>query len=110
LKRWDYIVVFITCAKKAEAEKISEELVRNGLAACVNVVPEISSIFSWKGKLEKSGELLLMAKTRLSSFEELEKRVKAMHSYEVPEIIALPIACGNDAYMNWLDEVLARPC
>ena len=98
-----YIVVFITVDGNKEAKKISGYLVRNKLAACVNIVPKISSIYWWKGKIEKSKELLLVVKTKKAIFKKLIKEVKKLHSYTVPEIISLPITGGNKDYLNWIE-------
>lgn len=98
-----YIVVFITVDGNKEAKKISGYLVRNKLAACVNIVPKISSIYWWKGKIEKSKELLLVVKTKKVIFKKLIKEVKKLHSYTVPEIISLPITGGNKDYLNWIE-------
>lgn len=98
-----YIVVFITTRDAEEAEKISKALVKRRLAACVNIVPEVSSRFWWKDKLEESKESLLIVKTKGSILPEIAKAVKKLHSYSVPEIIALPIVGGNQDYLDWID-------
>jgi len=103
-----FIVVLVTVTSKAEAEKISKALLKKKLAACVNIVSGITSFFNWKGKIEKSNELLLVIKTRESLFKKLEKEVKANHSYTVPEIIALPILEGSKKYMGWLNSELSK--
>jgi len=102
----DYLVVFITCPK-GEAEKISSLLIEKRVAACVNIA-DVSSIFRWMGKIEKADEELLIAKTRASLFDELVSMVKSIHSYEVPEIIALPIVKGTQDYLQWLDGETVR--
>ncbi|MDP2989889.1 MAG: divalent-cation tolerance protein CutA [Kiritimatiellota bacterium] len=98
-----YIVVFITAKNAEEAEKISKALVKRRLAACVNTVPEVSSRFWWKDKLESSKECLLVVKTRDSLLPDIIKSVKKIHSYSVPEIIALPIVGGNPDSLDWID-------
>jgi periplasmic divalent cation tolerance protein len=98
-----YIVVFITTRDAEEAEKISKALVKRRLAACVNIVPEVNSRFWWKDKLEESKESLLIVKTKGSILPEIVKAVKKLHSYSVPEIIALPIVGGNQDYLDWID-------
>ena len=98
-----YAVVFITAKDTEEAEKISKTLVKRRLAACVNTVPQVSSNFWWKDKLENTKESLLIAKTKASLVPEIIKAVKKLHSYSVPEIIALPIINGNDAYLDWIE-------
>ncbi len=99
----NYLVVFITAANKAEAQKIAKGLVAKKLVACVNIVPNIESVFSWKGKLEVEKEVLLIAKTKAGLFPELEKAIKKLHSYECPEIIGFPITKGNRDYLKWVN-------
>ena len=108
LERSDYIVVFITAGSSDEAEKIAGELVNKKIAACVNVIPEVKSVFSWKGRMEKANELLLVVKTKSSLFKDVVELVKKIHKYEVPEIIALPIVEGSKDYLEWIDGV-CRP-
>ena len=98
----NFIVVLVTATSKAEAEKIAKALLKKRLAACVNIIPGLTSFFHWKGKIEKASELLLVIKTRKTLFKKLEKEVKANHSYSVPEIIALPILQGTKSYLDWL--------
>jgi periplasmic divalent cation tolerance protein len=100
-------VVFITAANKAEAEKISEAILNKRLAACVNILEGVHSLFWWQGKIDNALETLLMVKTNQMVFNELVKVVKANHSYKVPEIIALPIIDGNDEYLRWIDDSVA---
>jgi periplasmic divalent cation tolerance protein len=99
-----YIVIFITTSSYDEARKIAAELVAQRKAACVNIVPRVNSIFRWKGKIENAEESLLVVKTRARLFPEVVSVVKGIHSYEVPEIIALPIVEGNPDYLAWLKE------
>lgn len=101
-----YILVFITASSLEEGEKIGSGLVEEGLAACCNIVPEIKSIFKWKGKLCKEKEVLLLVKSKMALFKKLQERVRKLHSYEVPEIIAFPIETGLQDYFKWMDEVL----
>ncbi|MFN3477596.1 MAG: divalent-cation tolerance protein CutA [Candidatus Methylomirabilales bacterium] len=101
----EYIVVLITTSSQEEAGKIGKALVEERLAACINIVPEIQSFFSWQGKLEEEREALMIVKTKASLFPSLVERVKALHSYTVPEIIALPIQIGSEGYLRWIDEV-----
>jgi len=98
------IVVFVTCGSEEEAVKISNALVEEKLAACVNLIPPIRSIYRWEGKIWDEKEWLLFIKTQRKKFDELEKRVKSLHSYTVPEIIALPIIEGSSSYFNWINE------
>jgi periplasmic divalent cation tolerance protein len=97
------IVLFITAGKKAEAEAIAQELVRLKLAACVNIVKGVDSLFRWEGKVDRAKELLLIVKSRRELLPKIIKAVRALHSYKVPEIIALPIAGGFDKYLKWID-------
>ena len=104
-----YIVIFITVSGDKEAKKIAEFLVKTKLAACVNIVPKISSIYRWKGKIERSKELLLVVKTKKAVFKKLIKEVKKIHKYTVPEIISLPITGGNEDYLKWIDNNTIDP-
>jgi len=99
-----HIIVFITVSSKKEAEKIAKQLIKNKLAACVNIVNGVKSLFWWKGKVDQAKETLLIVKSRKEKFNKLVKLVKANHSYAVPEIIAVPIACGFKPYLNWINE------
>jgi periplasmic divalent cation tolerance protein len=96
------IVVMMTAASRDEARRIAEMLVRAQLAACVQILPEIESVYRWQGKVQREKEILLLAKTVASRFAELESKVRAMHSYETPEIIALPITATSEPYLKWL--------
>lgn len=98
-----YLVIFITTANKKEAKKIAKDLVTKSLVACVNIVPDIESLFTWKDKLEVCKEVLLIAKTKVGLFSKIEKQVKRLHSYECPEIIAFEIAKGNKDYLKWVE-------
>jgi periplasmic divalent cation tolerance protein len=97
-----YMVVFITTSSYEEARKIADTLVDRKKAACVNIVPRVNSLFRWEGKIEEAEESLMMVKTRAELFPDIISLVKSVHSYEVPEIIALPIVEGNPDYMEWL--------
>lgn len=96
------IVVLITAANNAEATRLAEMLVASHLAACVQILPEMESVYRWKGNIERAGEILILGKTLRSKFEQLEREVRIIHSYETPEIIALPIVEGSPAYLDWL--------
>ncbi len=100
----NYCVVYVTAGSVEEAERIASALVEGRHAACVTVVGPVRSIYRWKGEVERADEVLLIAKTRTEKFEALRAVVKAAHSYEVPEIIALPLEAGEAAYLNWIDE------
>jgi len=103
MKEADKIVVLITTSSEEEARKIAELLVNGKKAACVNIVPVVNSVFRWEDKLDSVQESLLLVKTRASLFPEILKLVKRTHSYEVPEILALPIIAGSTDYLDWLD-------
>ena len=98
-----YIIIFVTCSSDEEAEKIASELVERRLAACGNIVPEIRSLFWWKDSLEREQEVLLILKSRAELFPNIAEAVTALHSYDVPEMIAIPIAAGSDAYLQWIE-------
>lgn len=104
----DEIVVFITASKEEEAAAIARVLVEEKLAGCVNVLPDIRSIYRWEGAIEDDREVLMIVKTRRNLFEQLQTRVKELHGYSVPEIIALPIVVGSPDYLAWLREATAR--
>lgn len=100
----DPIVVLVTCGSEEEALKIANALVEDRLAACVNLVAPIRSVYRWEGKIWDEKEWLLIIKTQKHRFEELEKKVKSLHSYSVPEIISLSITEGSSAYLRWIRE------
>jgi len=102
-----YIVVMVTTANKQEAENIAQRLLKERLIACANIIGPVSSLFHWIGKIEKAEEYLIFMKSREDLFDKLAETVKALHSYEVPEIIALPIVDGSKAYLDWLGSCLA---
>ena len=102
-----HVVVLITAGSSEEAERLARILVEEGLAACVTVLGPAHSVYMWKGKVEEAEEQVLVAKTRLDMMDRLIKRVREEHSYEVPEIIALPVAAGLEEYLGWIDETLA---
>ena len=99
------IVVLVTCGTEDEAVEIAHALVEERLAACVNLISPVRSIYRWEGKIWDEKEWMLIIKTQKRRFEELEKKVKSLHSYSVPEIIALPIIEGSASYLNWLEEM-----
>lgn len=98
------VVVLITAGSKEEAQQIAAALVGERLAACVNVIPTVHSVYRWAGKVEEGQEALLIVKSRREVLDRLIDRVHDLHSYEVPEIIALPLVVGDAAYLRWLDE------
>ncbi|XP_075650515.1 protein CutA, chloroplastic [Castanea sativa] len=96
------IVVYVTVPNKEAGKKLAESIVREKLAACVNRVPGIESVYEWKGEIQTDSEELLIIKTRQSLLEALTEHVKANHEYEVPEVISLPITGGNLQYLEWI--------
>ncbi|HLZ92404.1 MAG TPA: divalent-cation tolerance protein CutA [Candidatus Acidoferrum sp.] len=97
-----YRIVLVTCASISEARKIGRNVVEKRLAACANILSSIESIYRWKGKVEQSREVLMLIKTTASRLPALESRVKRMHSYDLPEFIALPLAAGSQSYLEWI--------
>ena len=100
----DELIVFVTVPSGEEASRIGESLVSERLAACVNVVPGIESIYRWEGEVTRDAEWLLIIKTTDARFEEMERRVKELHAYKTPEVIAFKISRGSDDYLRWLRE------
>ena len=96
------LVVFLTAATADEAAAIADALVTNRLAACVQILPPMQSVYVWQGKVERAEEVMLLAKTTRDNFSSLERAVRAIHSYETPEIIGVPIVEGSDDYLKWL--------
>jgi periplasmic divalent cation tolerance protein len=96
-------VVLVTTASQAEGEAIAKTLLTEKLAACVNITP-VHSFYTWQGKQQSDREWQLIIKTNLNLFSQLAAKIKELHSYEVPEIIALPIIAGTESYLSWLDE------
>ena len=101
-----HIVIFITASDKKEAKNIASQLVKNKLAACVNIVEKLESLFWWQGKVDQAKETLLIVKSKKEKLAKIIKVVKSLHSYEVPEIIALPIIGGYKPYLNWINDSL----
>ncbi len=101
----DFIVVLVTAPDEDGAAKMAETLVEERFAACVNIIRDIRSIYSWEGKIEDDREVLMVIKTKKDLFEPLKKRIQEMHPYSVPEIIALPILAGSPDYLRWLGDV-----
>ena len=100
----DAIIVFMTASSGEEAARLADMLVGAHLAACVQILPEMESVYRWEGKIERAAEILLLAKTTRSKFEELEREVRALHSYDTPEIIAVPVVAGSARYLEWLSQ------
>jgi periplasmic divalent cation tolerance protein len=102
----DKIVVFTTCADESDGETLARALVESRLAACVNLVRGVRSLYPWKGAIESSDEILLVIKTSRELFPALQEEVGKRHRYEVPELIALPIVAGAEGYLGWLSSNL----
>jgi len=102
MQKETYIMVFTTCASAEKATEIAEALVAQKLAACVNIVDNIRSIYQWQGEIEHSKEMLLIIKTRKALFKRVQKAIQEFHDYELPEIVAVPIALGETNYLHWL--------
>lgn len=102
----DYILVIVTANSDEQGEKIGTTLVQEGLAACCNIIPNVKSIFKWKGEVSAEKEVILFIKSKAFLFNRLRDRIKELHKYEVPEIIALPISQGLPEYFKWMDEVI----
>ena len=96
------IVVLVTAGSQDEAQRLSRLLVKEHLVACVNIVPQVTSIFLWEEKISEETECLLIMKTVVDAFPSLEARVKAIHHYDVPEILALPVVKGSGDYVSWI--------
>jgi len=103
----DKMVVLVTCSSTAEARRIARAVVEARLAACVNILPgAVTSIYRWKGKVESAKERLLLIKTSRKLLPKLRAAIERLHSYDVPEFIALPVAAGSPAYLAWIEENL----
>lgn len=101
-----YLMVFCTCPDEAVAERLGRLLVDQRLAACVNILPGLTSIYRWQGKTEQGREHLLLIKTRENLYSALEQSLRESHPYELPEIIAVPITTGLPEYFRWIDKCL----
>jgi periplasmic divalent cation tolerance protein len=99
----DRLAVLVTAPEGAPAESLARTLVAEGLAACVNRLPGIESTYRWEGQVQQDRETLLVIKTTASAYPDLERRIRELHPYEVPEVIALPIVRGSEPYLAWLD-------
>jgi periplasmic divalent cation tolerance protein len=103
----DKIVVLTTCDSEEQAGRIARHLVEQRVAACVNIIPAMRSVYRWKEKVEDAAELLLVIKSRRDLFARLRAEIEKNHSYEVPEVIAMPVVDGSEAYLGWLDRELS---
>jgi len=102
------LVVFVTSSDTGEAARLADTLVSEQLAACVNVVPGIESVYRWEGKITRDIETLLIIKTTDARYAELERRIKELHSYTTPEVVAIRIERGSEQYLNWLRDSIAN--
>jgi len=102
----DKIVVFSTCSTHEEAAKIARKLIEERLAACVNVTPRVRSFYRWKGAIEEADECLLIIKSSRDLFDRLRLELEKAHTYEVPEVVAVPVVDGSPNYLNWVDAEL----
>jgi periplasmic divalent cation tolerance protein len=98
------LVILCTCDNAEEAKRLARALVEEQLAACINIVPGVESVYRWEGRIGTSQELLLIIKSTDAKFSALRDRIQALHSYDTPEIIALPITGGSEKYLSWLRE------
>ncbi len=103
----EHLIVFITAPSVQDAENIGNELVDSRLAACVNILPGIRSIFIWNDKKESVDECLLLVKTRKNHFDKIRDKVRQLHSYDTPEIISVEISNGNQDYLDWIDKAVS---
>jgi len=99
-----YTVIFITCSGKAEASRIGKALLVKKLAACANIIDRVDSLFWWKGRIDRAKECLLIVKSTREKFAGIAAAVRSLHSYETPEIIALPVCRGSKTYLEWIDD------
>ena len=98
----DYIAIMVTCPSGAEAKRIVDSLLRKRLVACANVIASVESRFWWKGKIDSAREVLVIMKTRPRHFAAIAREVRRLHSYDVPEVVALPISRGSKDYLGWI--------
>ncbi len=103
----DILLALTTCPTAESAETLATALVGEGLAACVNQLPGVQSTYMWQGKLQRDGEILLLIKTTAARMAALETRLKALHPYELPELIAVPVNAGSEAYLDWVRQNVA---
>lgn len=102
----DFQIVLSTCADREQAERIAHRLVEQQLAACVNILPGVQSIYRWQGKVESASEVLMVIKTSADLVREVELTIASLHSYDVPEFLVLPVFGGSHAYLAWLRDSL----
>jgi periplasmic divalent cation tolerance protein len=104
-----YCIVLCTCPNQATAVQLAQELTTAGLVACTNIIPDITSIYSWEGKLMEGSETIMVMKTRKDKLTDLEEAILAVHPYQTPEFLVTPINYGNRKYLHWMDSVLGGP-
>jgi len=104
----EYVIIFSTCAHTQEAESIAGSLLSQNLAACVNIADSVVSFFRWKDRQERTSEVLLVIKTRRDLFDAVRRVIRESHSYDVPEVVAIPIIDGDEDYLNWMSGQLSR--
>lgn len=97
-------IVLSTCADQAQADAIAHDLIQNRAAACVNIIPKVRSVYRWQGEVASDEEYLLVIKGTRANFPRIEQRIRALHSYELPEIVAVPIETGSGDYLDWIGE------
>jgi periplasmic divalent cation tolerance protein len=107
--RHKFIEVYVTAPSKAQARRIILALLKRRLVACGSVLDGVDSAFLWKGRIDRAKEVLILLKTRRTLFGRVASEIKKMHSYEVPEIVAIPIVDGSNKYLKWIDEVTKGP-
>ena len=103
----DKVVVLTTCDSQDQAGRLARHLIEHRLAACVNILPAARSVYRWKDQIEEATELVLVIKSRRDVFGKLREAIEHLHTYEVPEVIALPVVDGSEAYLSWLDRELS---
>ncbi len=108
MKNTPYLIVLVTAPSLKDGERIAVSLVKGRLAACVNIVPKVSSLYVWKGKLCKGEEVLLVIKARARAFPRIDAQVRDLHPYKVPEIVAVPITMGSRPYLSWISGSTAK--
>jgi len=102
----DFAAIFVTCSSRKEAETIVDSLLRKRLAACANVIGGVKSRFWWKGRIDRASEVLVILKTRRANFSRVEREVRRLHSYEVPEVVMLPVSAGSAPYLGWIRDTV----
>ncbi len=99
-----YCIINCTVQNKKSAVEIAKQLVKKKLIACCNIIPSVTSVYMWKGKLQEDNEVLMIMKTETTLFEQIETEIKKLHSYDIPEIICIPVNNGSRKYLDWVDE------